>query len=68
MLYSWIWSCNILVAEGRRDGAESRGSRAEVRVEEHKHPILYKTFNQDLAAWFFKQKIDSCEIKSLFTF
>ena len=32
--------------------------------------MLHKTFNQDLAATdnSFKQKIDSCEIKSLFRF
>ena len=29
--------------------------------------ILHKKFNPDLATYFFKQKIDSCEI-SLFTF
>ena len=31
--------------------------------------MLHKNFNQDLATYnFFKQKIDSREIKSLFTF
>ena len=30
--------------------------------------MLHKTFNQDLETQFFKQEIDSCEIKSLFTF
>ena len=30
--------------------------------------MLHKKFNQDLATEFFKQKIDSCEMKSLFRF
>ena len=31
--------------------------------------MLFEKFCQeDLATWFFKQKIDSCERKSLFTF
>ena len=30
--------------------------------------MLHKKFDQDLASQFFKQKINSCEIKSLFTF
>ena len=30
--------------------------------------MLRKKFDQDLATSFFKQKHDSCEIKSLFTF
>ena len=30
--------------------------------------MLHEKLNQDLATNFFKQKIHSCELKSLFTF
>ena len=44
MLYSYICSCKILGAEGRRGGAEGRQAEDKgrgTRVEEHKHPTSY---------------------------
>ena len=68
MLYSWICSCNILVAEGRRDGAESPGSRAEDKGRGTQTPYVIQKVPSRFGSLIFKQKIDSCEIKSLFTF